>query len=184
MEGRLEVFLVHDFRVFKKILKNKNKEDAVWVSYWKSEDGEVLQPSTAPAPTPAARGPDSAPPAEEGGEAGASCSSPSVRASLIGVPSTHSTTSPSCCLLLSLGKSNWRARVSPSAAAASRAQPARTAPRNGAETPRAPGRTEALPSAPSAAGGREEVEGGGERERRPSPPPYFPATRSSPPQPL
>ncbi|XP_038010843.1 translation initiation factor IF-2-like [Motacilla alba alba] len=64
----------------------------------------VLQPSTAPAPTPAARGPDSAPPKEEGGEAGASCSSPSVRASLIGVPSTHSTTSPPAASFSLLGK--------------------------------------------------------------------------------
>lgn len=86
MKGRLEVFLAHGFGVIK---INSNKEDEVWLGYWKSEDGEVLQPSTAPAPTPAVRGPDSAPPAEEGGESGASCSSPSVRASLIGVPSTH-----------------------------------------------------------------------------------------------
>lgn len=66
-------------------------------------------------------------------KAGASCSNPSVSASLIGLPFTHSTTSPSCCLLLPLGKSNWRARASPSAAAA--------APRPGCAQPNAPHRT-------------------------------------------
>lgn len=113
----------------------------------------------------------------KGGKAGASCSNPSVRASLIGLPCTHSTTSPSRCLLFPLGKSNWRARASPSAVAAAAApRPACahcTAPRRGAGPPWAAGQAEAAPNAPCR---------GGQREGRPSLPRYLsgPSLLSSP----
>lgn len=76
-----------------------------------------------------------------GGKPGASCSDPCVTAALIGLPAPHGAASPSCCLLLPLGKSKRRERASPAAAAAAaacalRSAPLGSAPRRSAEGPR------------------------------------------------
>lgn len=70
-----------------------------------------------------------------GGKPGASCSDPCVTAALIGLPAPHGAASPSCCLLLPLGKSKRRERASPAAAAAA-ACALGSAPRRSAEEPR------------------------------------------------
>lgn len=174
MERRLEVFLVHDFRVLKKEKIERTKYG--WAN-GKAEMGKSCSPVRL-RPLRQLRVVPIQPRRQRKEEKPARPAAvpPLEHLWLVCLPHTARLPPPAASFSLLgkvIGEQELHLQQQQQPPAPSLRAPHRTAPRKGAETPRAPGQTEAVPSAPSAAGEREEVEGGGERERRPSPPPYL-----------